>query len=114
MQNGSKARRSDVLEQSSHAASGQRGRSSRRPVAIVWNGSCEAARAVALAMPMLEHVETVTVLAGTSDMLMLVRSGMAVTCGTKLTIVQVSGSNRLKWRVNAKPQTRLMNNRRRR
>jgi nucleotide-binding universal stress UspA family protein len=40
-----------------------------KSVAIAWNGSREAARAVALAMPVLERAETVTVLAGTSDML---------------------------------------------
>ncbi|MDA0342348.1 MAG: universal stress protein [Proteobacteria bacterium] len=38
-------------------------------VAIAWNGSREAARAVALAMPMLEVAKTVTILAGTSDYL---------------------------------------------
>ncbi len=40
-----------------------------KSVAVAWNGSREAARAVALAMPMLERAETVTVLSGTSDML---------------------------------------------
>jgi nucleotide-binding universal stress UspA family protein len=40
-----------------------------KSVAIAWNGSREAARAVALAMPILESAETVTVLAGTSDYL---------------------------------------------
>lgn len=40
-----------------------------KSVAVAWNGSREAARAVALAMPMLERAELVTVLAGTSDML---------------------------------------------
>lgn len=40
-----------------------------KSVAIAWNGSREAARTVALAMPMLERAEKVTVLAGTSDML---------------------------------------------
>ena len=38
-------------------------------VAIAWNGSREAARAVALAMPVLEAADSVTVLAGTSDYL---------------------------------------------
>jgi len=36
-------------------------------VAIAWNGSREAARAVALAMPLLEAADSVTVLAATSD-----------------------------------------------
>lgn len=36
-------------------------------IAIAWNESREAARAVALAMPLLEVVEHVTVLAGTSN-----------------------------------------------
>ena len=40
-----------------------------KSVAIAWNGSREAARAVAMAMPILESAETVTVLAGTSDYL---------------------------------------------
>ena len=40
-----------------------------KSVAIAWNGSREAARAVALAMPMLETADSVTVLAGTSDYL---------------------------------------------
>ena len=40
-----------------------------KSVAIGWNGSREAARAVALAMPILEAAETVIVLAGTSDYL---------------------------------------------
>jgi nucleotide-binding universal stress UspA family protein len=40
-----------------------------KSIAIGWNGSREAARAVALAMPLLESAETVTVLAGTSDKL---------------------------------------------
>jgi nucleotide-binding universal stress UspA family protein len=40
-----------------------------KSVAIGWNGSREAARAVALAMPIPESAETVIVLAGTSDYL---------------------------------------------
>lgn len=38
-----------------------------RHVAVAWNGSREAARAVALAMPVLEAADNVTVLAGTSN-----------------------------------------------
>ena len=38
-----------------------------RSVAIAWNGSQEAARAVSFAMPVLEAAKSVTVIAGTSD-----------------------------------------------
>ena len=38
-----------------------------KSVAIAWNGSREAARAVALAMPLLEASDSVIVLAGISD-----------------------------------------------
>lgn len=38
-------------------------------IALAWNGSREAARAMALAMPMLEQVETVALLAGLSGSL---------------------------------------------
>jgi nucleotide-binding universal stress UspA family protein len=67
-----------------------------KSVAIAWNGSREAARAVAMAMPILESAETVTVLAGTSDYL-------------TPTEVQAFIAS-LKWHgVNAKPRMFTMN-----
>jgi nucleotide-binding universal stress UspA family protein len=67
-----------------------------KSVAVAWNGSREAARAVALAMPMLERADLVTVLAGTSDM---------------LTPAEVNAFvDSLKWHgVNAKPRMFTMN-----
>lgn len=67
-----------------------------KSVAVAWNGSREAARAVALAMPILERAEKVTVLAGTSDM---------------LTPAEVNAFvDSLKWHgVNAQPRMFTMN-----
>jgi nucleotide-binding universal stress UspA family protein len=67
-----------------------------KSVAIAWNGSREAARAVAMAMPVLERAETVTVLAGTS---------------AYLTPADVNAfTTSLKWHgINAKPRMFTMN-----